>query len=210
MSGDALSRRIDDLLNMFGLDARQNDLVGNFSKGMRQKLSIARAIIHDPGILFLDEPTAGLDPEAAFDVLHYLQEYDRDAERTVLLCSHRLEEVEMLCQEILILDQGTKRAEGTIPELTGNLWPRKKIIVALEEITDSIADSLSHKNVEFSTDTESNQVTISIDRRDDIPDCVNILVSAGARIYSVREEEHSLYDVYFHLISEENHASVRA
>ena len=113
----ALGRRIDAVLETMGLSHRADSLVGEFSKGMRQKLAVGRAILHEPEMLFLDEPTAGLDPEAAADLIANLTEMMRDHRTSVIICTHQLHGLETLCDEIGIIRSGSLLTAGGVDDL---------------------------------------------------------------------------------------------
>ena len=112
-----LNRRITELLEFFDLSERADDRVGGYSKGMKQRLALARAILNHPPLVFLDEPTSGLDPEAALQVHALIQEIGRTDGHTVVLCTHRLDEAEKLCSRMAILNRGEVRAVGTLQQL---------------------------------------------------------------------------------------------
>jgi len=112
-----LPERIDELLRLFGLDERRNHLVEGYSSGMKQKLLIAAALIHDPPIVFLDEPTSTLDPRAAHMVKELIGELSDNAGKTIFLCSHLLPVVEELCDRIGIINNGCLIALGTVEEI---------------------------------------------------------------------------------------------
>jgi ABC-2 type transport system ATP-binding protein len=114
---DVLKERINDLLNLFSLDARRDDLLEGYSRGMKQKLLIAAALIHDPPILFLDEPTSGLDPRAALMVKDLIKKLVSTARKTIFICSHMLPTVEELCSRIGIINQGKLMTTGTVKEI---------------------------------------------------------------------------------------------
>ncbi len=114
---DILSERIEDLLKLFGLDDRSNDLLEGYSRGMKQKVLIAAALIHDPPILFFDEPTSNLDPAAAVVVKDLLRELATTAGKTIFISSHILPLVEELCDRIGIINGGKLIAVGTIKEI---------------------------------------------------------------------------------------------
>jgi len=115
--GDVLEGRIDELLKLFGLHERRNHLIEGYSSGMKQKLLIAAAIVHDPPIIFLDEPTSTLDPRAAHMVKELIEELADTAGKTIFMCSHLLPVVEELCDRIGIINNGRLIAVGTIDEI---------------------------------------------------------------------------------------------
>ncbi|MCW3988967.1 MAG: ABC transporter ATP-binding protein [Candidatus Bathyarchaeota archaeon] len=115
--GDILGGRIDELLKLFDLDGRRNHLIEGYSSGMKQKLLLAAALIHDPPIVFLDEPTSTLDPRAAHMVKELIEELADSAGKTIFMCSHLLPVVEELCDRIGIINQGRLIAVGTVEEI---------------------------------------------------------------------------------------------
>jgi len=114
---NVLRERIDDLLKLFGLHDRRDDLLEGYSRGMKQKVLIAAALIHDPPILFLDEPTSTLDPRAALMVKDLIKKLANGAGKTIFICSHILPIVEELCDRIGIINQGRLIALGTVDEI---------------------------------------------------------------------------------------------
>lgn len=117
VSNDIMPRRIDDLLKLFNLYDRRDFLLEGYSRGMKQKILIAAALIHDPPILFLDEPTSTLDPRAALMVKNLIKTLAESAKKTIFICSHILPIVEELCDRIGIINQGKLVAIGTIDEI---------------------------------------------------------------------------------------------
>jgi len=117
VSSDVLSERIDDLLKLFGLYDRRDYLLEGYSRGMKQKILVASALIHDPPILFLDEPTSMLDPRAALMVKDLIKKLADTAGKTIFICSHILPVVEELCDRIGIINQGKLIAVGTVAEI---------------------------------------------------------------------------------------------
>jgi ABC-2 type transport system ATP-binding protein len=110
---DQVARRVDAALEMFELSDRAREKVGGYSKGMKQRLALARALLHQPDILFLDEPTAGLDPVAARAVHELIVRLSREEGRTVFLCTHNLTEAQRLCQRVAVMEHGRLAAVGT-------------------------------------------------------------------------------------------------
>jgi ABC-2 type transport system ATP-binding protein len=117
IKGDILKERIEELLKLFGLTERKNHLLEGFSTGMKQKVLIAAALIHDPSILFFDEPTAGLDPRAAHMVKDLIKSLTDQVGKTIVICSHILPLVEELCDRIGIIQHGRLIAVGTVDEI---------------------------------------------------------------------------------------------
>jgi len=123
MSTTEIRARSEELLKFFELAERGNERVGRFSKGMKQRMALARALLHHPEVIFLNEPTSGLDPEAARQVHELIQSVQQKGGRTVLLATHRLEEAERLCDRVAILNQGKLLAMGTLAELRRQTAP---------------------------------------------------------------------------------------
>ncbi len=120
VDGQAKSRRINALLQLFELGERADDLLGAYSRGMRQKVSLAAALLHDPQVLFLDEPTVGLDPRSARQIKDILRDITQEG-KTVFLSTHILEIAERMCTRVGIIDHGRLIAAGTLDELRRNL-----------------------------------------------------------------------------------------
>ena len=193
-----LEVRIKRLLEMLGLEERKNNLVSAFSKGMKQKLSIARALINDPEIIFLDEPTAGLDPEAAKDIIQYLKHMVKDGKRTVFLCSHRLEEVEELCDTIAIINRGKILIEGSVSGIINSTWKEHHFTIEtncalggnlISEIRNAPQVSACRQN--------GSEIELMLKQRNGVSGIIRKILGTGAEIYAVAEKKHDLKDVYF-------------
>jgi ABC-2 type transport system ATP-binding protein len=125
----AAAHRADELLEMFGLLGRALERVESFSKGMKQKLLIARALVADPHLVYLDEPTAGLDPEASHELMSYIRDVSRARQTTFFITSHRLDEMEGVCTKVAILAGGLIRAQGSPAEVARSAVPRVRVRV---------------------------------------------------------------------------------
>ena len=196
-TGQQRKERIEYFLKMLGLWDKRNLSVGTFSKGMKQKLAIARALIHDPQVLFLDEPTASLDPEASKMVRDFILELKKE-KRTIFLNTHLLDEAEKICDRVGVLK--TKLlAVGSPEKLRESLWGRKTVI-QLEHISDAIIAAVKKIGLR-SIETADNKLTISVtDPEKENPDIVNAIGSAGGRIQYVTEVSPTLEDVYLKLV----------
>ena len=139
---DVLPERIDDLLKLFGLYDRRNYLLEGYSRGMKQKILIAAALIHDPPILFLDEPTSMLDPRAALMVKDLIKKLADSAGKTIFICSHILPVVEELCDRIGIINQGRLVALGTVDEIIAQTQTK-----TLEEAFIAITGGVEEKEL---------------------------------------------------------------
>jgi ABC-2 type transport system ATP-binding protein len=190
---------IKRFLEMLGLWDRRYVLAGAFSKGMKQKLAIARALIHDPEVLFMDEPTANLDPEAAKTVREFILEL-RKEKKTIFLNTHNLDEAQRICDKIAILN--TKlRVVGT-PDYLEQAVKGRKTIITLEQTNDKILEALGKLSLK---NLEHENRTLSFDVAD--PDSENwkvveAIVLAGGHVTTVDVVGSTLEDVYLKLVRE--------
>jgi len=200
-----VSGQVAKYLKMLGLWERRNELVGSFSKGMQQKLAIARALLHEPPLLFLDEPTAGLDPESARVVRDYIEELCGEG-RTFFLCTHNLNEADRLCDRIGVIKQRLIRVDtpqGLRTSLYGHEVSIRLRAVAPEHVAAVQA-------LPFVQEVRSGDGRLSVkldDPETNNPRVVRALVSTGADIQFVEEVEHSLESVYLDLMAQTREAA---
>jgi ABC-2 type transport system ATP-binding protein len=202
------SERIDRALRAVNLADRAHDLCGTLSKGLRQRVALARALLSEPEVLFLDEPTTGLDPVAAREV-HELIDGLRKRGVTIFLTTHRLDEAERLCDRVAILDT-TLRTIGRPTELRDRLFARTltvRTLVALPH-ADRVFGSLPAVD-SWRQDGPSGYVLVVSDPAVAAPAVTRALVAAGADVLSISESHHSLEDVYLQLIDEDERAGGR-
>ncbi len=197
-----LPRRVDDLLERFGLADRANDRAGGYSKGMKQRLALARTLIHQPRLLFFDEPTAGLDPEAALQVTTLIQELSHRDGRTVFLCTHNLEEAQRLCDRVAVINQGRLLAVGTAEQLARGLWQGLWVDVSLLAPSDGLAERLRVLPGVLDISADGLELAVQVAEEAAIPGLVAGLVAAGAPVKRVSPREHSLQEIYFKLQEE--------
>ena len=185
-------------LHLLELWQRRDEPVGTFSKGMRQKLAIARALLHDPSVVFLDEPTAALDPEAARTVRDFVKGLRAEG-RTIFLTTHNLPEADELCDTIGIFQQRLLRM-GSPGELRASLFGAGSVV---RVVGDASAYLAAVRRLAFVRDAraEGSALTVQLDDPDARnPDLVDALRAAGARIRYVERLQHSLEDVYLRLV----------
>jgi len=190
---------IERLLRLLGLWEKKDHPVGTFSKGMKQKVAIARSLVHDPEILFLDEPTANLDPEAAKTVRDFILELKKE-KKTIFLNTHNLEEAQKLCDRIGILKTHLLRI-GTPEELKEALWGSKTVI-ELEEVNDMIVAAVK-QHTSGKVVVEDHRLVIDVKNAgQENPSLVQAIVAAGGRIQFVQEFSPTLEDVYLKTVRE--------
>ena len=197
--------RIRELLEFFDLWDRRSDKAGTWSKGMRQKLAIAKAVVHHPGVLFLDEPSSGLDPKAAKDIRDLMWDMSRRERRTIVLCTHNLEEAERLCNRVMILRKGAPLACGSVEDLRRKMRGAPALEVIVEAPDDALLKKAQKlkgvKNVSLSG---GGVLVFDLDDPEaETPDIVADLVKAGARVKSVNIMRPTLEDTYLELTKEE-------
>jgi ABC-2 type transport system ATP-binding protein len=193
-----VDKQVQKYLSMLGLWERRFDEVGSFSKGMRQKLAIARALLHEPELLFLDEPTSALDPEAAKLIRDFIEELKSEG-RTIFLCTHNLDEADRLCNRIAIFK--TRLITVDTPENLRKRLYGRKVVFHLQRLDPAWLDAL--RALPFVKDAQGieNRIVVGVDQPDEQnPILVRKLVELGAAIQFVGELRHSLEDVYLQMI----------
>jgi ABC-2 type transport system ATP-binding protein len=190
--------QVEKYLRMLGLWERRHDEAGTFSKGMRQKLAIARALLHEPRTIFLDEPTAGLDPEAARLVRDFIIDIKREG-RTIFMCTHNLDEADRLCDRIAVFKTHLLVLD-TPKRLRSQLFGRK-VVFHLLRADDSFAKQVQELPFVNEANVIDNKLLVTLDDPEiHNPDVIRVLVGAGADIQFVGELRRSLEDVYLQLI----------
>jgi ABC-2 type transport system ATP-binding protein len=192
--------QIEKYLRMLGLWERRDEAAGAFSKGMKQKLAIARALLHEPRILFLDEPTAALDPEAAYMVREFIQELRHEG-RTIFLTTHNLDEADRLCDRI-----GVFKSRLLIVDSPENLRTRlygRKSVFHLRQADQELLNIVNPMPFVHDASFVDNRLLVTLDDPEvNNPAIVRALVSAGVDIIFVGELRRSLEDVYLQLIKD--------
>ncbi|UCC17098.1 MAG: ABC transporter ATP-binding protein [Dehalococcoidales bacterium] len=193
--------QVEKYLQLMGLWSRRKNRAGTFSKGMKQRLALARALLHEPQVLFLDEPTSGLDPEAAQEVRKMVKNLSSQG-RTIFLSTHNLTEAEQLCHRIAVIR--TKLIALDTSANLRNRFFRHEVNLRLENPSMEILEVI--KKLPFVDDVKEdhNQLVIRlIEPEKNHPDLIKEVVDAGGRILGVSEADHPLEEIYLKLIHEE-------
>jgi len=195
--------RIQELLTHFGLWERREEAAGKWSRGMKQKLAVARAMLHRPALVFLDEPTSGLDPVAAAALR---EDLSRLAERegvTVFLTTHNLDEAERLCQQVAVIRRGRLLALGSPDQLRAQAGgPRLEIIG--RGFSDQVQQKLRSRPEVSAVHLHNTTLTITLTDTVETAPLVSLLVSEGAQVEEVVKGKASLEETFLTLVDEEN------
>lgn len=185
---------VDSLLNRLGLNSKRNSRLRHLSGGMKRRFQIAKALVHDPEILILDEPTAGVDVELRRDLWKYLQDLHSRG-KTILLTTHYIEEAELLCENVAIIDNGKILKMGAPKELTRELG-QAGITVVLENL-----NGLNEKDLEnYKYTNDKNRLHFSVkDPDEELPKIIRVLSNAGLHIQKIESNKSSLEDVFLNL-----------
>lgn len=198
---DRRNKNIEKYLKMFDLWERKDDLAGTYSKGMKQKLALSRALIHEPKVLLLDEPTAGLDPESAHMVRNFIDSLKKE-KTTVFLCTHNLEEASSLSDRVCIIKKKIIRI-ATLSELqNGDRGKRVEIVFRddADKYTKFIKETSQIKNIQ----TDKNKAMLVIENPEiSNPIILKKLVDSGAKIIYFNQIKASLEEIYLDLIRDE-------
>jgi ABC-2 type transport system ATP-binding protein len=186
------------MLETMGLAARAKDQVRKFSGGMKRRLNIAMALIHDPQVLFLDEPTLGLDPQARRVVWEYIARLKGD--KTILLTTHYMDEADFLADRIGIMDEGKIVALGTSTELKTSMLEKHTMIIYAWNLTQRVIDEMRSRYAEVEV---TNGTMIITDKQLDFKEIVDRLHSSGAVVRSAYIKEPTLDDVFLHVTGRE-------
>jgi ABC-2 type transport system ATP-binding protein len=193
-----LKARSQELLETMGLGGRAKDQVRKFSGGMKRRLNIMMALIHNPGVLFLDEPTLGLDPQARRAIWEYINQLKK--KKTILLTTHYMDEADFLADRIGVMDEGKIIALGTSQELKAGMREKNTMIVSAQNLTPRVIKEMRSRYAEVSISGDEMLVT---DSKLDFREIVDRLQSSGAEVRSAHIKEPTLEDVFLNLTGKE-------
>ncbi len=201
LSKDRREEKIKKLLEFIGLWGNKNELVGRFSKGMKQKLAIARSLVHDPEVLLYDEPTAGLDPKMQAIIRDLIMGLVRDKKKTIFLNSHNLTEVQKMCTKVAILKEG----RILICDLVEKLCSKNKkleIEVTFQDIHEDIIKKIKSLNFIIDCKQNNNKIIAKLKKTADSNDLLKYLLCNNLKVRNVKENTKTLEDLYLELTKE--------
>lgn len=195
-------KRIEEMLWLVGLSDRARDKVSTYSKGMRQRLALARAMVHNPEILILDEPTAGVDPSGQIEVRQIILDMAHKKRRTIFLSSHNLDEVQRICNRIALIDRGEIKLYGELDELQRKMGRGEVVVETTEPIAEPILVELQSLPEVSVQNRKDRTLILSIGKGSDVSDIVNFLTQRRVRIEQVKRREASLEEIYTTILRE--------
>lgn len=203
LSGNLLEKRVSDALEMIGLTDRAKHKIETFSGGMKRRVNIAAAILHQPELLIMDEPTVGIDPQSRNHILNTVKHLNSEG-MTIIYTSHYMEEVEFLCKRIGVIDQGKLIACGTMPELREMIGDQSRIIVAIDkrgsvnpaELSKAFSNLFPAETIQF---LDHQLMVFHKEPQSILSDFIQLLIKSKIKITSVDIVEPNLESVFLHL-----------
>jgi ABC-2 type transport system ATP-binding protein len=195
--------RIRKVLELVGLDDRGGDTVGTYSRGMRQRLSLARSMVHDPEVLILDEPTSGVDPTGQMEIRNILLDIARNENKTVLLSSHNLDEVQRICNRVALIDRGEIKLYGELEDLRQKMGRSGIVIETGSTVPNPFLEELK-KQPELGF-REASGTSLYFDGKEEnagVSEIVTFLAGRGVKIEQAGRHEASLEELYASILKE--------
>ncbi|MUK88818.1 ATP-binding cassette domain-containing protein [Ornithinibacillus sp. L9] len=200
LRGTELNKKIDEVLEQIGLTDRRKEVVNKFSGGMKRRLNIGVAMLHDPELLIMDEPTVGIDPQSRNYILETVKRLNSEKQMTVLYTSHYMEEVEYLCDRIYILDKGNLIASGTQEQIKSILSTEKTILVQANRLTDEFVNAIKTNPTVNRIIVGEMEITIIVPKEVNIFSwLIKLAEESGLELSSVNIKTPTLEDVFLHL-----------
>jgi len=202
--------RAYETLEMVNLDDRANSFIGNFSKGMRQRVGLAQALLHRPEVIILDEPTIGLDPAQVVEIRNLIREIGRD--RTVLFSTHILSEAQQICDRVLIINQGVIVAEDTPENLQSRVLGADRILLRVRGDADGLDNIVKKvKGTKKVTSNKVDAVEFELTSGQDVrPQVAKAVIQAGYELIEMRPMGASLEEIFLELTEERNAGKKRS
>lgn len=200
LSGEKLRKKIDEVLELVGLTDRKKDKIKEFSGGMKRRINMAVALMHDPELLIMDEPTVGIDPQSRNYILDMVRDLNLKKKMTVLYTSHYMEEVEKLCDRVYIMDHGQIIASGTKEELKAILSSEETLLVEVQDKSADFIGKLSnHQSIQQVIEANGGYKIITAKGADMFSDLFELAKETNIKIKGVHVQTPTLEDVFLHL-----------
>ena len=203
---DTLTLRIDELLELVQLTKWKNSLVGTFSTGMRQRMNVIRALLNMPQVLFLDEPTLGLDPQSSVEIREFVKKLNRERGATIIVTTHTMVDADMLCDRIGIIDHGKVVALDTSTNLKRLISGTDNIVLSMDipNLNPALVEGIrSLGNVKSVSQDNSTHLKIIASGEDAFDSVIDSVRKAGGKIASMESVQPTLEDVFLHLTGHE-------
>lgn len=195
-------KQIARVLGLVGLSDRAKDKAGTFSKGMRQKLALAKALVHNPEVLILDEPTSGLDPTAQIEFRNIMVNIAQNEHKTVLLSSHNLDEVQRICNRIALLNNGEIKLYGKLDELRQQMGKDTVVVQTSNVVSDTIFKKLKNMKEFGLKERNGNSLVFTPTRNMKTQDIIAVLSKEGVEVEEFTKNEASLEEMYSSIVRE--------
>ncbi|MCY8144117.1 ABC transporter ATP-binding protein [Bacillus haynesii] len=200
LSGKRLKRRADEVLEMIELTEKKNQAVAEFSGGMKRRVNIGVALMNNPKLLILDEPTVGIDPQSRNHILQTVKKLNKEEGMTVIYTSHYMEEVEYLCEKVAIVDHGSLIALGTKEELKNNVNACDTLTVIYQKASQEALEQISSIAGVHQTTIDQNQIAMLVSAKErNIIDIVDDIKNLGIALTSFKYEEVNLESIFLQI-----------
>ncbi|WP_284139552.1 MULTISPECIES: ABC transporter ATP-binding protein [unclassified Virgibacillus] len=200
LKGKQLKQRIEEVLELIGLQEKRKEVVKKFSGGMKRRLNIGVALLHQPSLLIMDEPTVGIDPQSRSYILETVKRLNEEKGMTVLYTSHYMEEVEFLCDRIYIMDKGNLIAAGTKEEIKQILTSETTVLIKVEQLNEKFVQRLQAEPSIHQVSTGENEVTVIVPKEIPVFKLIlNIAEHTDIELLSIEMKATTLEDVFLHL-----------
>ncbi len=194
--------RIKELIELVGLSGREKEKVKNYSTGMRQRLCLARSLLHEPELLLLDEPTTGLDVEGQKFIRDFLVNLANNKNVTIFITSHNLYEISQICTRIGIINKGEIVACGTLSELQ-RAFDRKEVEISIDKPLQEVEVPLRNLPFVQNVKEEEGKIIVSLENKDKLPDLLLWFTQNNIKVWKINEIKNSLEDIYLSIVKEE-------
>ncbi|UTY26594.1 ABC transporter ATP-binding protein [Treponema denticola] len=200
LSGKKLKEAVNEALEVVGLTEKKKEKVKKFSGGMKRRLNLAAAIMHKPRLLILDEPTVGIDPQSRNNIFEYLRKVNSQDKTTILYTSHYMEEVEELCKNIFVIDEGREIAYGTLNSVKEKANGTVTIEIKADNINEDLIEKIRLLDGALNVGKEGNTLNILYERNKvNLDELIKILQTSGAVIKAIQINELNLGEVFLQL-----------